>query len=86
MAFLEPDNSKIISNRGDGVFATSQSLASGQTNTLSANAPYDVEVADDSLVKMAASSVLNLGSMNNVMNTDGSRIELSTGVPTPTPS
>jgi hypothetical protein len=86
MAFLELDNSKIIRNQGDGLFATSQSLASGQTNTPSANAPYDVEVADDSLVKMVASSVLNLGSPNNVMNTHGSRIELSTGVPTPTPS
>jgi hypothetical protein len=86
MAFLELHNSKIISNRGDGLFATAQSLASGQTNTLSANGPYDVEVADDSLVKMVASSVLNLGSVNNVMNPDGSRIELSTGVPAPTPS
>ena len=28
MAFLELDNSKIISNRSDGLFATSQSLAS----------------------------------------------------------
>jgi hypothetical protein len=68
-----------------GLFATSQSLASGQTNTISANAPYDVEVADDSLVKMVASSVLNLGSTNNVMNPDGSRIELSSP-PAPTPS
>jgi hypothetical protein len=87
MAFLELDNSKIISNQGDGLFATSQSLASGQTNTISANALYDVEVADDALVKLIASSVYNLSSPNNVMNPDGSRIELSTAsLPAPSPS
>jgi hypothetical protein len=78
LTFLELDNSKIFYNAGDGLFATSNSLASGQSNTISTNTTWDVEVADDSLVKMIASSVYNLASANNVMNADGSRIELST--------
>jgi hypothetical protein len=85
MAFLEVDNSQIFYNAGIGLFATAQSLATGQTNTLTTNTLHDVAVADDALIKMAASSVYNLGSPNGQMNPDGSRIELTTG-PAPSPT
>jgi hypothetical protein len=77
MAFLELDNSKIISNGGVDLSVTAQSLASGQSNTLANNAGYDVAMADNGLVQMVATSVYNLGSLNNVMNSNGSRIEIS---------
>jgi len=84
-SFLETDNSKLIYNKNVGLYATAKSLATGQSNTMANNQFYDVAVADDGLVKMVSSSVLNLGSPNNQMNPDGSRIELS-GSPAPAPS
>jgi hypothetical protein len=78
LSFLELDNSKIIYNGNDGLYAVAQSLASGQSNTVSNNTAWDLEVADDGLIRMIATSALNLASPNGVMNPDGSRIELTT--------
>jgi hypothetical protein len=78
LSFLELDNSKIIYNGGDGLYAVAQSLASGQSNTVSNNTTWDLEVADDGLIRMVATSVLKLASPNGFMNPDGSRIELTT--------
>jgi hypothetical protein len=77
MAFLELDNSKILYNGGTGLSASAQSLASGQSNTVSNNATWDLAVADDGLIRMVATSALNLASPNGFMNPDGSRIELT---------
>jgi hypothetical protein len=77
MSFLEIDNSKIIYNKYDGLLTTSQSLSSGQSNTVANNGSYDLEVADDALIQLIASSALNLASPNRFMNPDGSRIELT---------
>jgi len=86
MSFIEIDNSKIISNANTGLYCITTSLAAGNVNTLQNNSIYDVAVADNALVTLSASSAYNLGSPNNQMNSDGSRIEISFPTVAPVPA
>jgi hypothetical protein len=78
MSYLDLNNSKIVSNKVVGLYTAAQSLTSGQTNTIASNSTYDLQVADDGLIRLYATSALKLASPNNSMNPDGSRIELTT--------
>jgi hypothetical protein len=59
-----------------GVVATTDSVSTGNTNTITTNVTNDVFVSDGALVKMSSTSAVLLNYPNKVLNADGSRIEL----------
>lgn len=74
---LEVYNSYILAN-GVGINSTTGSLVSGNTNTISESTGNDLQVSDSATVRMTSTSAFNLGTPNGQLNSDGSRIELST--------
>jgi hypothetical protein len=69
-------NSYLQNNGYYGLFATTDSSATGNTNTITANSYQDIAVSDGALVKMSSTSAMVLGSPNRQLNADGSRIDL----------
>jgi hypothetical protein len=65
-----------LENNAYGVWATTEGVAVGNTNTITSNATYDISVSDGALVKMSVTSALKLSSPNQTLNADGSRIDL----------
>jgi hypothetical protein len=59
-----------------GLSATTNSTATGNTNTITQNSQFDIVVSDGALIKMSVTSALLLGSPNQTLNADGSRIDL----------
>jgi hypothetical protein len=74
-AVLEILNSYLLENT-TGLSATTNSSATGNTNTITTNSNLDILVGDGALVKMSSTSALRLGSPNKTLNPDGSRIDL----------
>jgi hypothetical protein len=65
-----------LQNNVYGLDATTNSNATGNTNTITNNGVNDIIVSDGALVKMSSTSAMLLGSPNKTLNADGSRIDL----------